>query len=197
MDVEIIKKTALQIQNIFCEQLDYGIILGSGLGSVTDTVVDRINIPYGEIPGWPLSTVLGHNGELILGKIGSKNILIMKGRVHYYEGYSMQEITRPIRVMQKMGIKKIIITNAAGAVNPDFQPGDIKTGTIASIERFGLFIELKEGIEGLLHISELGHNATVDDVSHIYKIGSTIIVRVLEIIPEDHRIALGLVEQGD
>jgi purine-nucleoside phosphorylase len=113
------------IRSKFAEQIDFGIVLGSGLGGVADSVQNGIGIPYKDLPGWPLSTVIGHAGKMIIGHLENKNVLIMQGRIHFYEGYSMQVVTMPIRVMQRLNIKTLIITNAAGGVNPSFSPGDV------------------------------------------------------------------------
>lgn len=113
------------IRSKWADQLNFGIILGSGLGGVADSVQDGISIPYNELPGWPLSTVIGHAGRMIIGHLENKNVLVMQGRIHFYEGYSMKVVTMPIRVMQRLGIKNLIITNAAGGVNPNFSPGDV------------------------------------------------------------------------
>jgi len=102
-----------------------GLILGSGLGSLAETVQGPIIIPYEEIPDWPVSTVFGHQGQLVNGTLQGQPVLVMQGRVHYYEGYSMPQVALPIRVMQRLGIETLIITNAAGAVNPDYEPGDL------------------------------------------------------------------------
>lgn len=104
---------------------EIGIVLGSGLGDFADTIEDKIEIPYKEIPGFPVSTVKGHDGKLIFGKIASKNICVMKGRIHYYEGYDIKEVVYPIEVLAALGIKTIILTNAAGGVNTDFEPADL------------------------------------------------------------------------
>ena len=113
------------IRSKWADQLQYGIILGSGLGGVADSIQKSISIPYNDLPGWPLSTVKGHAGRMVIGKLEDKNVLVMQGRIHFYEGYSMQVVTMPIRVMQRLGIKSLIITNAAGGVNPTFIPGDV------------------------------------------------------------------------
>ena len=102
-----------------------GIILGTGLGEFVDMIENRVIIPYEGIPNFPVSTAPGHEGRLIIGECMNKEVLCMQGRFHYYEGYSMEEVTYPIRVMQKMGLEKLIITNAAGGLNPDFAPGDL------------------------------------------------------------------------
>lgn len=102
-----------------------GMILGSGLGPLADTVEDAVVIPFGEIPHWPVSTVIGHEGRLVVGKLEDQDVFVMQGRVHYYEGYPMDQVTFPVRVMQRLGIEIMVVTNAAGAVNPDFEPGDL------------------------------------------------------------------------
>ena len=102
-----------------------GIILGSGLGDLADAVVDPTVIPYGEISSWPVSTVIGHQGRLVIGHLEGQPVLVMQGRVHYYEGYSMAQVTLPVRVMQRLGVEILIVTNAAGGVNPGFVPGDL------------------------------------------------------------------------
>jgi purine-nucleoside phosphorylase len=102
-----------------------GIILGSGLNSLADSVENVIIIPFHELPHWPLSTVMGHNGQLVVGELERQPVLVMQGRVHYYEGYSMSQVTLPIRVMQKLKMEILIVTNAAGGINPGFAPGDV------------------------------------------------------------------------
>jgi purine-nucleoside phosphorylase len=102
-----------------------GIILGSGLGALAANVEFANIIPYKDIPDWPISTVIGHQGYLVIGKFEGKEVIVMQGRVHYYEGYSMSQVVLPVRVLQRLGIEFLIVTNAAGAVNPDFSPGDL------------------------------------------------------------------------
>jgi len=102
-----------------------GMILGSGLGALADAVEQPTQIPFEELPSWPVSTVPGHAGRLVIGKLEGQNTLVMQGRVHYYEGYSMGRVTLPVRVMQRLGINVLFVTNAAGAVNPNFDPGDL------------------------------------------------------------------------
>jgi purine-nucleoside phosphorylase len=101
------------------------IILGSGLGGLAEAVQSADIIPYQEIPHWPISSVVGHKGRLVIGTLEGKCVLVMQGRTHYYEGYPMDQVTFPVRVMQRLGIKNLIVTNAAGAINPDFSPGDV------------------------------------------------------------------------
>lgn len=102
-----------------------GVILGSGLNSVADAIKDPDVIPFGELPHFPASTVVGHKGRLLVGELEEQTVLAMQGRVHFYEGYSMAEVTLPIRMMQRLGLQILIVTNAAGGVNPEFQPGDV------------------------------------------------------------------------
>jgi purine-nucleoside phosphorylase len=102
-----------------------GLILGSGLGGLAKAVQGATVVPAREIPSWPVSTVVGHEGRLVLGRLEGQAVLVLQGRVHYYEGYSMAEVTLPIRVMQRLGVEILIVTNAAGAVNPEFEPGRV------------------------------------------------------------------------
>ena len=104
---------------------ELGIILGSGLGSFADLIEEKIAIPYQEIPHFPISTVEGHAGQWVFGKVDGRPIVVMQGRFHYYEGYEMHEVTFPIRVMQGLGVKGLLVTNAAGGINPEFRPGDL------------------------------------------------------------------------
>ena len=105
-------------------QPEIGIILGSGLGEIADRFRE-FAIPYSKIPGFAKSTITGHKGQLVFAEINGKKVVMMQGRNHYYEGHSMQEITYPIKVMKKLGVKTLIITNAAGAINKSFRPGDL------------------------------------------------------------------------
>jgi len=111
------------------EQINFypevGIILGSGLGNLASEIEISYKIPYESIPNFPVSTVAGHGGQLIFGKLGNKNVIAMQGRFHYYEGYTMKELTFPIRVMKFLGIKLLILSNASGGVNPNFNIGDV------------------------------------------------------------------------
>ena len=118
-------KAANYIKNKISKDIKIGLILGSGLGDYSEELDETTVIPYSEIPHFPTSTVEGHSGELVIGKKYSKNIIVMKGRVHYYEGYSMKEISFPVWVMKELGIEKLIITNAAGGLNKAFQAGDL------------------------------------------------------------------------
>jgi purine-nucleoside phosphorylase len=102
-----------------------GIILGSGLNDLADSVQKADIIPYSNLPNWPISTVHGHAGRLVIGELEGQAVFIMQGRIHFYEGYSMSQITLPVRVMQRLGLELMIVTNAAGGVNPAFTPGDV------------------------------------------------------------------------
>lgn len=102
-----------------------GMILGSGLNALAESVARSVVIPYGEIPNWPVSTVHGHAGKLVIGELEGQTVFVMQGRIHFYEGYSMSQITLPVRVMLRLGLEMLIVTNAAGGVNPGFVPGDV------------------------------------------------------------------------
>jgi purine-nucleoside phosphorylase len=106
-------------------QPEIGLILGSGLGSLAEAVEEAVIIPYADIPTWPVSTVVGHAGRLVIGRLENKPVFVMQGRIHYYEGYKITTIGLPVRVMQRLGIHSLIVTNAAGAVHPDYVPGDL------------------------------------------------------------------------
>ncbi len=120
-----IRESAEFLNNIKKTQAEIGIVLGSGLGSLTNDIEKALEVNYGDIPHFPISTVEGHEGKLIIGTIRGRQVMVMNGRFHYYEGYSMQEITFPIRVMKYMGINNLLITNAAGGINEKFEPGDL------------------------------------------------------------------------
>ncbi|WP_257347830.1 purine-nucleoside phosphorylase [Pseudalkalibacillus decolorationis] len=102
-----------------------GLILGSGLGVLADKIENPVIIPYDEIPSFPVSTVEGHAGELVIGTLEGKSVVAMKGRFHYYEGYSLQVVTFPVRVMKEIGVETLIVTNAAGGINQKFNAGDL------------------------------------------------------------------------
>ncbi len=102
-----------------------GIILGTGLGGLVGEIKAEFVIPYDTIPDFPVSTVEGHSGKLIFGKLSGKNVVAMQGRFHYYEGYNLQEVTYPVRVMKHLGIKRLFVSNASGGVNPTFEIGDL------------------------------------------------------------------------
>jgi len=123
--LEQINKTVQFINDKTNFKPEVGIILGSGLGGLVNEIAIEHVLNYEDIPNFPLSTVEGHSGKLIFGKISNKNVVAMQGRFHYYEGYTMKELTFPVRVMKYLGIKTLILSNASGGVNPDFEIGDI------------------------------------------------------------------------
>jgi purine-nucleoside phosphorylase len=122
--IENIDRIADEIRGRISVQPVIALILGSGLGPLSESIRDPTIIPYRDLPGWPLSTVEGHAGELVIGKLEGKDVLVMNGRIHYYEGYEMSQVTLPIRVMQRLGIEIVVVTNAAGGINQDFNPGN-------------------------------------------------------------------------
>ncbi len=125
VNLEAIDRIAGIIRSRIAHQPRVGLILGTGLGKLAEAVPQPTIIPYSELPEWPASTVVGHAGRLVIGELDNQPLLVMQGRTHYYEGYSMPQVTLPIRVMQRLGIEILIVTNAAGAINPDFIPGDV------------------------------------------------------------------------
>ena len=125
MFYEKVKESAQFIQGRTSLRPTTGIILGSGLGSLVDIMEERAVIPYTEIPHFPWSHVAGHAGNLVIGRIGQEIIAAMQGRFHYYEGFTMKEVTYPIYVMKLLGIENLIVTNACGGINRDFEPGDL------------------------------------------------------------------------
>ena len=120
-----IQETAEFLKSKMTTAPETAIILGTGLGSLVNEITDKYEIKYEDIPNFPLSTVEGHSGKLIFGKLGNKEIMAMQGRFHFYEGYSMKEVTFPVRVMRELGIKTLFVSNAAGGMNPDFIIGDL------------------------------------------------------------------------
>ena len=120
-----IQETAEFLRGKMTTSPETAIILGTGLGSLVNEITDKYEIEYKDIPNFPLSTVEGHSGKLIFGKLGNKEIMAMQGRFHFYEGYSMKEVTFPVRVMRELGIKTLFVSNAAGGMNPDFIIGDL------------------------------------------------------------------------
>ena len=123
--LEKIIGTANYLKSRMYTQPETAIILGTGLGSLANEITDKYEIMYQDIPNFPVSTVEGHSGKLIFGKLGNKDIMAMQGRFHFYEGYSMKEVTFPVRVMRELGIKTLFVSNAAGGMNPEFEIGDL------------------------------------------------------------------------
>lgn len=125
MDQTLIKEATTYIQEKINETPSIGLILGSGLGVLGDKIENPVTFSYKDIPHFPESTVSGHKGQLVAGTLEGQPVIAMQGRFHYYEGYTMQQVTFPIRVMKELGIGSIIVTNAAGGINKTYKPGDL------------------------------------------------------------------------
>jgi purine-nucleoside phosphorylase len=123
--LETLESSATYIRSISRVQPRTAIVLGTGLGGLAEAVEAPESIPYQNIPGWPASTVEGHAGRLVLGRLDGRAVAVMQGRAHYYEGYDLAEVTFPVRVLRRLGVETLIVTNAAGAVNPGFNAGDL------------------------------------------------------------------------
>ncbi len=119
------EEAAAAIRDQILVQPQVGLVLGSGLGGLAEEIEEAVTISYEDIPHWPTSTVFGHSGTLVIGKLSGKNVVAQRGRAHFYEGYSMAQVTFPIRVMQALGIETLILTNAAGGINRSFAVGDV------------------------------------------------------------------------
>jgi purine-nucleoside phosphorylase len=122
---ERIKETAKFLKELGIRSPEIGVILGTGLGGVAKTIEVEKKIPYHDIPNFPVSTVSGHTGALIYGTLSGRKVVAMQGRFHFYEGWAMDEVTFPVRVMKLLGVEKLMVSNASGGVNPDFEVGDI------------------------------------------------------------------------
>lgn len=120
-----VQETVAFLQSKGISKPEFGIILGTGLGSLVDNIQVELKFPYDQIINFPVSTVEGHSGELIYGSLGGKKVLAMKGRFHYYEGWDIQQVTFPVRVMKYLGVDNLIVSNASGGVNPAFKVGDV------------------------------------------------------------------------
>ncbi len=125
MNLKKINESSQYVKSKIKNNPEIGIILGSGLGDLADYVINPTYVNYSEIPHMPVSTVKGHVGRFVFGEMQGKNVVMMQGRVHYYEGNSMEDVVLPIHIMKKLGIKTLIVTNAAGGVNTTFVPGDL------------------------------------------------------------------------
>ncbi len=123
--LEKINKAAEFVKERIDGTPEVGIILGSGLGNFGNRIENSVKIPYGDIPGFPVSTVEGHSGQLIFGDLGGKKVVAMQGRFHYYEGYEMDQVTLPVRVIKKIGADTLFVSNASGGLNPEFNAGDM------------------------------------------------------------------------
>ncbi|CDQ39744.1 MULTISPECIES: purine-nucleoside phosphorylase [Virgibacillus] len=125
MNYNAVKQASTYLQTELEEKPEIGLILGSGLGVLAEEIENPVTIPYKDIPDFPESTVAGHKGQLVAGQLKGKQVIAMQGRFHYYEGYSMKQITFPVRVLKELGIDSIMVTNAAGGINENFQAGDL------------------------------------------------------------------------
>ena len=125
MNRAAIEQAAQFLKEKFPNPPQIGLILGSGLGVLADEIEQAIKIPYSDIPNFPVSTVEGHAGQLVYGQLEGATVVVMQGRFHYYEGYSFDKVTFPIRVMKALGVEQLVVTNAAGGVNESFEPGDL------------------------------------------------------------------------
>ncbi len=125
LTIEQIDRVVARVRARTAHRPRIGMILGSGLGSLAERVSDPDLIAYEELPGWPVSTVEGHVGRLVMGDLEGQSVMVMQGRAHFYEGYPITRIGLPVRVMQRIGVELLIVTNAAGAVNPAFEPGEL------------------------------------------------------------------------
>lgn len=125
MDFNKIQNAANFLKGKYQQQPKIGLILGSGLGVLGDEIENPVKIPYNEIPDFPVSTVEGHAGQLVFGALNGVQVVAMQGRFHFYEGYSFDKVTFPVRVMKEIGVETIFVTNAAGGVNESFEPGDL------------------------------------------------------------------------
>ena len=125
MDYNHIKEAANYVKMKFNDTPKIGLILGSGLGVLADEIEQAVKIPYNEIPNFPVSTVEGHAGQLVFGTLKGATVVAMQGRFHFYEGYSLDKVTAPVRVMKELGVETLIVTNAAGGINESFEAGDL------------------------------------------------------------------------
>lgn len=165
---EKIKEASFFIKKQGAENPEIGLILGSGLGELGEEIENPLIISYREIPHFPVSTVAGHAGQLVYGELSGKKVLVMQGRFHYYEGYTLEEVTFPVRVMKELGIESIMVTNAAGGVNEEFTPGDLMM--ITDQINFTGFNPLHGPND-----DELGPRFT--DMSHPYDVGYQEVIR--------------------
>ena len=136
-----------------------GVVLGSGLGAFGDELSDSVHIPYADIPGWPRSTAAGHAGKLVFGKLGSTDVVVMSGRAHLYEGYSAARVTYGVRIFQMLGVRSLVLTNAAGGVNVSFQQG----GLVLISDHINL-----QGVNPLVGANEDGFGPRFPDMSEAY-----------------------------
>lgn len=123
--IDKITETSDFLKQQITNEYKFGLILGSGLGNLTKEILNHVVIPYTAIPNFPVSTVKGHGGSLVFGELGGKNVVAMSGRFHYYEGYTMEEVTFPVRVMKALGVETLLVSNASGGMNAAFEVGDL------------------------------------------------------------------------
>jgi purine-nucleoside phosphorylase len=123
--LEEIDQAAAAVRARTAHRPKVGLILGSGLGGLAEAVERADAVDYQDIPFWPSSTVQGHQGRLVIGELAGARVIVQQGRAHFYEGYSMAEVTLPVRVMQRLGVESLVVTNAAGGINPAYEPGDV------------------------------------------------------------------------
>lgn len=171
-----ITETADYLRGLMKTQPKVGIILGTGLGNLATQITDRQEFPYQTIPNFPVSTVEGHKGKLILGKLGGVDVLAMQGRFHYYEGYDMQQVTFPVRVMKMLGIETLFVSNAAGGMNPNFEIGEL----MIINDHINLFPE--HPLRGK-NYNELGPR--FPDMHEVYDKG---LIRKAQAIAKEHKI---------
>lgn len=125
MDLNKLQESVEYVKSKLKFEPEIGVILGSGLGDMADTLEDKVIIKYCEVPNLPISTVHGHAGQFVIGKLGDKKVIMMQGRFHFYEGHNMSVLALPIHIMKYIGVKSLIVTNACGGVNTSFVPGDL------------------------------------------------------------------------
>ncbi|HYP06695.1 MAG TPA: purine-nucleoside phosphorylase [Bryobacteraceae bacterium] len=135
------------------------VVLGSGLGGFAEELVNRVEVPYGEIPGWPRSTAVGHAGKLVFGQLGPVHVAVLSGRAHLYEGYSPGRVTYAMRVMKLLGVRSVVLTNAAGGINLDYQRG----GLVAISDHINL-----QGVNPLVGANEVDFGPRFPDMSDVY-----------------------------
>jgi purine-nucleoside phosphorylase len=182
-DIQKMREASEYIKSKINEIPDIAIILGSGLGSLAEDVENKIVIKYSDIPHFPVSTVQGHAGQFVYGELEGKKVILMQGRFHYYEGYDMQTVVLPIRVLKILGIDKLIVTNAAGGVNTSFKAGDLMiikdhinfSGVNPligkNIDEFGpRFLDMSQAYsKELIRVAEeVAHENSIDVVSGVY-----------------------------
>jgi len=175
-----IQETTQFLQSKIKNAASIGIILGSGLGGLVELIDIEVTIHYKDIPHFPTSTVVGHDGKLVFGTIAGKQVVLMAGRFHYYEGYNMSEVTFPVRIMKALGVSSLIVSNAAGGTNPDFKIGDL----MLIKDHINLFPEhpLRGKNDERLGVRFLDMSQTYDAsyIAHAYEIGASLQIPLQE-----------------